>query len=139
MVALEADEPVRIVLEHCELVLPGDLDDAGRAGLSRAFFRSGSGTWGSCRGTTAARCGSRSSASSASGSRPSSSIGDGDDLGSLAGEDLQWAVVARRLDENATWSSRELLGRVEDEALETSDREDDPPGAHAVALCDPLP
>ncbi len=47
------------------------------------------------------------------------------DLDSLARQDLQRTVVARRLDQHPAGHSRELLRGVEDEALEAADGEDD--------------
>ena len=61
-----------------------------------------------------------------------------DDLDTLAREDLQRAVVARRLDEHSPGRARELLRRVEDEALKPADRENDARRLDAVACGDPL-
>ena len=61
-----------------------------------------------------------------------------DDLGPVSSEDLERAVVRRRLHEHASRSPRELLGGVEDESLETADREDDPLRPDVVPPRDPL-
>ena len=80
----------------------------------------------------------RSSTSSASGSRPSSSISSATISAPSRREDLERAVVRRRLHEHAARSPRELLGGVEDESLESADREDDPLRPDAVPPRDPL-
>ena len=55
------------------------------------------------------------------------------DVGSQAREDLQRAVVGRRLDEHAAGPRPEQLLRVEDESLEPSRRQQDPARIDAVA------
>ena len=63
---------------------------------------------------------------------------EGDDLGSFASEDLERAVVARRLDEDSPRPARELLSGIEHEPLKAADREDDASRLDAVACSDPL-
>ena len=135
--ALEPDEPVRIVLEDGEVVLAHDLDESG------ATLR---------RERPPARVLERRDR--VEERRPVAvpsqlrfeRVGvetllvhlEGDDLGALASEDLQRPVVARSLDEHASRSARELLRRVEREALQAADGEDDALRRHAVPLGDPL-
>ena len=135
--ALEAHEPVRIVLEHGQLVLPRDLDQP-RASLVRE--RS---TARVLEGRNRVQEGRRIGARAKLGVER---VGvealvvhrEGHDLDAFAREHLERAVVARCLDEDAPGSTRELLGGVEDESLQAPDGEDDALGGDAVALRDPL-
>jgi hypothetical protein len=115
-VALEADEPVRVVLEDGKLVLPHDLDEP-RAPLRRErpsarVLERGNGVEERRLLAAALELGVERV-----GIEPLVVHLQRNDLDPLASEDLERTVVARRLDEHATGNTCELLGRVEDEAL----------------------
>ena len=97
VLALEAQQAVRVVLEHDRAPLGGELDQALAALAARASSPTGSGTSGSCRSASAAPCAAASCAS-ASTSMPSSSPGDLDHLALVAGDRRRPVRVRRRLD-----------------------------------------
>ena len=63
---------------------------------------------------------------------------DRHDVGAQASEDLQRTIVGRRLDEDAAGPGCEELLGIEDEALETTRRHQDPAGIDSVAAGEQL-
>ena len=125
--ALVADEAVRVVLEQRQVVGLRELDDA-----ASAFQRE----------RPAARVLERRDRVeerdvAAPAELPLERVGvealvvhrQRDHLGAFPREDLQRPVVGRALDEHTTGPARELLGRVEDEALQPARRDRHPAGA----------
>ena len=135
--ALVADEPVRVVLEHVDVVLPAELGDAPAALLAeRATARVLEGRDGVEERDVAA---ARELRLERLRVEPLVVHLERDDLDALPAEELQRAIVGRALDEHAPGSPRELRGDVEDEALQSTRREEDPARVDPVTLAEQLP
>ena len=133
--AFEAHEPVRVVLDHGQLVLARDLDDPAAAGLGE----------GAAARVLERRDGVQEGGLRTGGERLFERVGhqplvvhrDADHLGAEAAQDLDRPVVRRRLEDDAGAGLDELLGE-EDERLERPARDDDAARLDAVALGDPF-
>ena len=132
--ALEADEPVRIVLEHEQVVLGRELDDATTAVLrERAPARV---LEGREQVEERRRLAARERGLERVRIEAFVVAVERDDLGTELAQDLQGPVVRRPLDEHAPPGSESL--RKEDESLQRAVGEEDARGVDAVPFGSPV-
>ena len=135
--ALVADEPVGVVLEHVDVVLPAELGDTSASLLAERA------TAGVLEGRDGVEERDVASAGELRLERlrvePFVVHLERDDVDPLPAQELQRAIVGRALDEHAPGTKRELRGDVEDEPLQSTRREEDPARVDPVTLAEQLP